>query len=124
MVILDTNAVLRLCLGDIPEQRDKVKNLITTENVFVPPEVFAEAVFVMSSVYQTPRAEIASALAGFLDFPTITTHYPSVVYEGLRAFSETKLEFIDCLMAGYQKAGYAVFSFDKKLNHYLQHQSD
>jgi hypothetical protein len=43
-----------------------------------------------------------------------------VVLVGLKSFANTKLDFVDCLMSGYQTEGHEIYTFDKELRKYLQ----
>lgn len=121
MVIFDTNAILRYILQDNEEMADAVEEQIRLHSCFVPTEVIAEMVYVLSKVYQIPRAEITVAVMGFLSISGITTTCYDVIKKGLEAYTATNLDFVDCLMTGYQKNGYRVFSFDKALKKYLQY---
>jgi predicted nucleic-acid-binding protein len=115
MTVFDANAVLRFILQDNTEMALLVKEQIENNLCTVPTEVAAEVVYVLHKVYKVPRKEIATALSEFLQLDSISTMAAAVLDVGLAMFAETKLDFVDCLMIGYKKAGYAVFTFDKDL---------
>ncbi|MDR1793916.1 MAG: PIN domain-containing protein [Erysipelotrichaceae bacterium] len=119
MVIFDANAILRYILEDNIEMANTVDNIINNNDCFIPTEVIAEIVYVLSGVYKIPRETIKKAVAGLLDLGHITTSNHVVTMIGLQMYATTKLDFVDCLLIGYQKAGYKVFSFDKALNKHL-----
>ena len=82
------------------------------------PEVLAEVVYVQKGVYQVGRTEIARTLIEFLD--EISIDDQEVMYEALSLFSETSLDFVDCvLIARHRILGDEIISFDKKLNKML-----
>jgi predicted nucleic-acid-binding protein len=87
---------------------------------FIPTEAIAEMVYVLSKVYKIPKKEIVAAIMGVLSINGITTTDYGVISRGFEAYTETSLDFVDCLLAGYQSCGYEVFTFDKALIKYLQ----
>jgi len=118
MQIIDANVILRYLLNDAPEMSQSAKEIITKNEVFIPSEVFAEVVYVLSGVYSIPRIKICDILCDFID--EVKTTDPTVLKTGLHTFSETSLDFVDCLLAAYHTvSGYEIFTFDKKLNKLL-----
>jgi len=120
MVIFDTNALLRYVLQDIEEMANSVENVINTSSCVFPVEVVAEMVYVLSKVYKIQRNEIALTIKGIIDIENITVPESDVVVDALDVFSDTKLDFVDCLMIGYAKSkNYSVFTFDDDLKKVL-----
>ena len=66
-----------------------------------------------------PRQDIHAAISGLLALSGVSTVNCSIVLRGLEAYSSTNLDFVDCLMAGYQDEGYEVITFNKALKKYL-----
>lgn len=88
---------------------------IIEDGAFTLPEVLAEVVYVLKGVYKVERTEIAKTLIDFLD--EISIENQEAVCEALSLFSETSLDFVDCvLIARHRILGDEVVSFDKKLN--------
>jgi len=119
MIIFDSNAVLRYILQDNLEMADLAEKQILENDCFIPTEVIAEMVYVLSKVYKIPRQDIRAAITGVLNISSISTTHYDVSTNGLECFAETNLDFVDCLMAGYNNGGYEVFTFDKDLKKYL-----
>lgn len=65
--LLDTNFVLRYLLNDVPEMFEIACDNIVQGDCIVYPEVIAEAVYVLKSVYKVEWVEIVKAITGFLD---------------------------------------------------------
>lgn len=63
--ILDTNVVLRYLLQDVPDMFEIACTNIKQGDCFVFPEVIAEAVYVLKSVYKVERKDISSVLIDF-----------------------------------------------------------
>lgn len=112
--ILDTNYVLRYLLKDVPDMFEVAYNEIMHGNCLVHPEVIAEAVYVLKSVYKVERIEISNAMICFLD--EVICEKREIVRKGLLLFGETTLDFVDCLLIAYNQCyGYEILTFDKKV---------
>lgn len=112
--LIDANVILRYLLGDHPQMSEEAKKIIE-DGAFTLPEVLAEVVYVLKGVYKVERTEIAKTLIDFLD--EISIENPEAVCEALSLFSETSLDFVDCIrIARHRILGDEVVSFDKKLN--------
>ena len=120
MIVFDSNAILRYILQDNEEMASLVEKQIQETECFIPMEVMAEMVYVLSKVYKIPRESVELALAGVLELENISTTNCEVVLVGLKSFANTKLDFVDCLMSGYQTEGHEIYTFDKELRKYLQ----
>jgi len=115
--LIDANVILRYLLGDHPQMSEEAKKVIE-DGAFTLPEVLAEVVYVLKGVYQVGRTEIAKTLIEFLD--EISIDNQETMCESLSLFSETSLDFVDCiLIARHRILGDEVMSFDKKLNRML-----
>ena len=119
MIIFDSNAVLRYILLDNEEMALATELQINGNSCLLPIEVIAEIVYVLSKVYTVPRPEVSAAILGVLSIENISTTNFEVVFKGLQTYASTTLDFVDCLMAGYQEAGYEIFTFDKDLRKHL-----
>jgi len=120
MLIFDTNALLRYILQDNKEMADQVEEQIEHNSCFIPTEVVAEMVYVLSKVYNISKSDIVEAIIGVLSIDTVTTSNFDVIVRGLETYTASNLDFADCLMVGYRDAGHDVFTFDKELMSYLR----
>lgn len=112
--ILDTNFVLRYLLKDVPDMFEIACNNIMYGDCSVYPEIIAEAVYVLKSVYKVERVEISNAIISLLD--EVICEKKEVVVKGLLLFAETTLDFVDCLLIAYNKCyGYEILTFDKRM---------
>jgi predicted nucleic-acid-binding protein len=120
MVIFDTNAILRYMLRDNPVMADEVELEILSNACFIPVEVVAEIVYVLSKIYGIRRDVIATTVTAVTRVSNITVAQKDVVHHALRVYALTTLDFVDCLLVGYAKEErYTVFTFDKKLRKFL-----
>jgi len=120
MEILDANAILRYILHDNEAQAQEVTALLERTRCLAATEVVAEVIYVLGKVYKTPRAKIAQALQVFLNEKNVSPMQSTIVAQAMEAYASTKLDFVDCVLSGYQMQGYSIFTFDKKLQNYLK----
>lgn len=57
MTAIDTNVILRYLLNDVPDQAEKVAQIIEN-GVKSYPEIIAEVVYVLVKLYTVPRKKI------------------------------------------------------------------
>ena len=116
--LIDANVILRYLLNDIEEQAAESKKIIEL-GAFTIPEVIAEVIYVLKSVYKIERKEIGDAITSFLQ--EIDIENKNIILKSVKIFSETNLDFVDCILISYNKIeNVEIFSFDKKLNNKLK----
>jgi predicted nucleic-acid-binding protein len=77
-------------------------------------EVLAEVVYVLSGVYHAQRQEIRDWLICLLD-EIVMVNKQAIIY-ALERYGETTLDFIDCVLLGYNHIqGRRIYTFDKAL---------
>lgn len=115
---LDSNALLRLIVGDVPSQATKVTKLIEEGKLFMVADVaIIEVIFVLERYYQYTREQIAEAIQFAIEHPKISTN-TQVFYDVLKLFkSHPALSPEDCYLATKASANKAtpLWTFDKKL---------
>jgi len=120
MVIFDTNAILRYVLRDDLAMLAEVKKQLLREDCFIPVEVVAEIVYVLSKTYSVERNVITKILTDIANVNTINISNTNVVLHALKVYASSTLDFVDCLLIGYaKKNGYTIFTFDKKMQKFL-----
>lgn len=119
MVILDANAILRYILHDNEAQAGEVIILLERTRCLAATEVLAEVIYVLGKVYKTPRAKIVEAVQVFLNEENISSMQSTIIAQAMESYASTNLDFVDCVLSGYQMQGYSIFTFDKKLQSYL-----
>ena len=114
---IDANVILRYILDDNEEMAEKAAYVIQS-GARTLPEVIAEVVYVLAKVYQADRNDISSYIRDILDEVELVRR--DVMLLAIKIFSETQLDFVDCILIAYHRIDdVAVFSFDKKLNRWL-----
>lgn len=123
MVYADANIIVRYIINDDESMAAKADEAINSGGVFVLPEVFAEVTYVLTKVYQIDRISVADSMLELLDY--VSTSVPIIMENALEYYRETKLDFVDCILAAYRIIGSKeILSFDKKLNNFISRKSD
>lgn len=115
---LDTNAILRLMLDDVPAQRAKVIELLCRPNVtyHIADLAITEAVYVLQK-YGKTRAEIVQYLNGLMKRMNIMVNQNLFERVFPMYLACPKLSFNDCCLAGYAALNQAepLWTFDRAL---------
>lgn len=112
----DTNIILRYLLADNDALFAQALAVLEQKTVFVPNEVLAEVVYVLTKTYQVPKVDACKTLDLFCQKPNVLLQDEKVVSLALNYFTEKNIDFVDALLCAANKSnGVQVFSFDKKL---------
>lgn len=117
--LLDTNIVIRHLTGDPPAQARKATRLLRDADLLVMTDLIcAEIVYVLESVYERPRAEIARVVRSVIAFPSIAVADHDLLLRALELYETARLDFAEAyLVACAELWGIgAVASFDRKLD--------
>ena len=118
MVYADANIIIRYIINDDETMAQKAEEAINTRTLFVLPEVFAEVVYVLTKVYGIERTDVADSMLELLGF--VSTTAPFVMQKAFECYRESRLDFVDCILAAYAVSdGKEILSFDKKLNKFI-----
>lgn len=125
MIAFDTNAIIRIVTEDDETQANKVKNVIqdaevSGHRVLILSEVLIETVWVLESVYECNRDEIAGMIENLLMTPTFYMPEATVIHKAVKNYKKGG-DFADMLIVYQAKRHQAenLFSFDKKLQKYF-----
>lgn len=118
MRAVDTNIVVRLIVRDDQAQTEAAERFVAP-GAWVPNIALAEAIWVLSTVYEMEPAAIAKTVEMVLMHEQLVLENPAVVSAALQAFrSKPRLGFTDCLIAETaRQAGHLPMgTFDKNLS--------
>jgi predicted nucleic-acid-binding protein len=117
---IDANIVLKIILNDHAELSPKAKEIIDNNIVEVPVEALCEVVFVLHGHYEANRENISAALKNFFANTRCALSHREAVLKGIAYFGASKLDFVDCILAGYMEIEYdEIYTFDEKLQKLL-----
>jgi len=118
MRAVDTNVLVRLIARDGARQAESADRWVEA-GAWVSILALAEAVWVLSAVYQRSPDDIASAIEVLLSHKELTLQDPDVVAAALKCFRKRPaLGFSDCLLVELaRKAGHLPLgTFDRELS--------
>ena len=115
---IDTNIILRLILGDIPEQRQKALSLLQKPNTLfhIDDLAITEIVYVLQKLNYT-RHEVAENILGVINQPNLLwnkdlfrTIFPAYLHH-------PALSFNDCYLSAKSAANHSepLWTFDRQL---------
>lgn len=116
---LDTNALLRLLINDIPPQHEAVKALLVKASgqLAVADTAIIELVFVLERYYGFSRQQAKEAVIGLMQLKEINCNR-TLFEKALPIYlSHPALSFEDCCLSAYATLNEAepLWTFDKKL---------
>lgn len=118
MVYADANIIIRYIVNDDELMAAEADEAINSGAVFVLPEVFAEVTYVLTKVYKIDRTSVADSMLELLEY--VSTSVPVIMENAFEYYRDTKLDFVDCILAAYRIVGNKeILSFDKKLNNFI-----
>ncbi len=115
MLAIDTNVLVRLVARDDSDQVKAAEQFVG-KGAWISHLVLAETLWVLDSVYDLSRAQIATAVDMLLNHQDLTLQDAEVVASALRHYrSRLAVEFSDCLVLEIaRKAGHLpVGTFDR-----------
>ena len=115
MLAVDTNVLVRLLARDDGDQVRAAENFIA-KGAWVSQLVLAETLWVLDSVYDLSRAQIATAVEMLLNHRELSVQDADVVTTALAHYRRrSAVEFSDCLVLEIaRKAGHLpVITFDR-----------
>jgi len=121
MKSLDTNITLRLLLRDVPEQLDKVLNLIDSSksnSLMLEDAVLFECVWIMSGkMYRFDRQLVGKLLLGLTSIPQIICNKAMLEKAIPLYVSHKKISFVDACLTAYAELNNAMplITFDRNL---------
>ena len=122
--LLDTNVLIRFLRSDHPVHSPATRELFADacdgKCVLLLTEVaVAEAVWVLQSVYDTERLQVAEGLRKVILSAGIRCAKRDEILDALSRFASTRCDFLDCYLAVLAAAsGDSVASFDKDFDQF------
>lgn len=121
MKAIDTNILLRYFLQDNPAQYDKVRKLfqktkLENSQLFVSVLVVLEIIWVLESVYETPRQVIIDALLKAMALDFLRYEYALVLEQVLIFAKDNTFDLSDLMIGAIAQANDCdtTLTFDRK----------
>lgn len=121
--LLDTNALLRFLLNDIPDQANQVEQLFQQAKdkqiqLILPQIIIFEIVFALEKYYKFQKEDIVGKMYSIVSATYLKVQNRIIFYQALKLWRDQKsISLVDCFLAIYASEHKSqVFSFDKDLN--------
>lgn len=115
MIAIDTNVIVRFLVNDDPDQAQRARKLIETEEVFLPTTVLLETEWVLRGAYKLPRAPLLEMLRAFLGLPNVVAQDLPPAITALE-WAERGMDLADALHLASGAACSAFATFDRDLS--------
>ncbi len=114
MFAVDTNVIVRYLTADDPGQSKRARAIMDESDVWISTTVLLESEWVLRSVYDFPRTEVASALRRLSGLPHVVLEAPATAATAL-LWAEQGLDFADALHLAAADGREAFLTFDGRL---------
>lgn len=114
MRAVDTDILVRLFVGDEPEQFAAAQHALAAGPIFIPKTVILECEWVLRDVYQHPRAEIAGVIESLLSKADVQLE-DSVAIECALDWFRRGMDLADAIHLASSGHADSFVSFDRKL---------
>lgn len=121
--VLDTNAIIRFLINDIPSQANQVEQIILSSpknSLEIPTLIISETIYVLLSFYKKDKVQIVQSLNDFLSLKQTKTSL--LTHLSLQIYSQNNISFEDAYLIATTKQSpqKTIFSFDQQLNRLLK----
>jgi len=116
---VDTNVLVRHLTGRPTGQaKAATAYLAAADELYLTDLVLAETVYVLQSVYEQSRPEVAEAMRSLVAFTPIVTVDPALLLRAIEVYEVDRLDFAEAyLVACAESTGVgAVASFDRAID--------
>ncbi len=122
MQAFDTNVVVRLLLGDDPQQTaiaiEHWQKALQTSGVFLPQVVILETIWVLSRAAKLDKSRILSDLRQLVAIEGVSLENEAVVKQAIERFAHSSADFGDCVVleSARQANALPVITFDQRFS--------
>ena len=116
---LDTNVLIRHLTGDPPAMAARAtRHLAGATSLVLSDLIVAEVCFVLESVYEAPRAQVASSLRSLFALSSVVVVDLELLHRTVEIYEHDRLDFAEAyLVASAERSGVgAVVSFDRSID--------
>lgn len=116
---VDTNVLVRHLTGDPPAMvRRATRFLATADELLLVDLIVAELTYVLESVYERPRDEVAATLRALLSLPAVRVVDSQLLHRTVELYEFERLDFAEAyLVACAERSGVgSVASFDRSID--------
>lgn len=96
MLAVDTNVVIRYLAADHPDQSERARALLTSQDIWIPTTVLLEVEWVLRRAYRQSPVQIEQALRQLAGMPRVAVEDAELLARALEAFN-AGMEMADAL---------------------------
>jgi predicted nucleic acid-binding protein len=119
-LLCDTNVLVRFLTADSPTLSPIARRVIDAAisgriAIVLTDVVIAELAYVLTSVYELDRHDVAAKVASLLRLPGVESSDPGLFEDALDVWSDGRLDFADAYLAAIARnfEGAGILSFDQ-----------
>jgi predicted nucleic acid-binding protein len=116
---VDTNILIRHLTGEPRDMAARATAYLRAESeLYLADLIVAETVFVLESVYESPRTQVAEAIRSLIALPSVTPIDSALLLRAVEIYETDRLDFAEAyLVACAETTGIArVASFDRSID--------
>jgi predicted nucleic-acid-binding protein len=116
---VDTNVIVRHLTGEPPEIAARATAYLAAEpELFLADLIVAETIYVLESLYKTPRDQIATAMRSLVALRSVVTVDPALLLRALEVYELDRIDFAEAyLVASAESSGVnRIASFDRSID--------
>jgi len=116
---VDTNVLVRHLTGDPPDMAAAATRYLSRATSLVVTDlIVAELCYVLESVYEVTRADLATSLRSLLAMPSVTVVDLELLHRAIEIYEYDRLDFAEAyVVAAAERSGVGVVvSFDRSID--------
>ena len=116
---VDTNILVRHLTGDPPTMAARATDYLRArEDLLLTDLVATETVYVLESLYDAPRAQVAEAIRSLVAFDSIVCVDPALLLRAIEVYETDRIDFAEAyLVACAESSGIGrIASFDRSID--------
>ena len=117
-MLLDTNILVRHLTGEPAEQASRATTFLgNAEALELPALIVAELVYVLESVYEQTRPQVAALVRAVLAHPPVQAAEETVLLRAVELYETARVHFAEAYLAAMaERSDGLVASFDRDLD--------
>lgn len=117
-MLLDTNILVRHLTGEPAEQASRATTFLRNANSLeLPALIVAELVYVLESVYEQTRSQVAALVRAVLAHPPVHAPEETVLLRAVELYETARVDFAEAYLAAMaERRDGLVASFDRDLD--------
>ena len=117
-MLLDTNILVRHLTGEPAEQAGRATTFLrNADSLELPALIVAELVYVLESVYELTRSQVAALVRSVLAHPPVHAPEETVLLRAVELYETARVHFAEAYLAAMaERSDGLVASFDRDLD--------